>query len=656
MQAHPSAAVFPEREGLAGVQARAVAAIRRHDVGSRSARAAGGVARLQPRRRHQGGTRRRARHPPRRLPADHGRHLLDQRRALHRDPPVRRAGERPRRRRGGPPFRPSPQRRRRPAARSSDARRGRRHGTPEAAVCRGRRGGGLLWDVRHVTCHPCLPPARALRRRDRRRARRPLVLPAGDRGRHHHQRAAGEAAGLGARRAHRRVAHRGRPPLRRGCAGDPAAPISIRSPCRSRRSSASARWGWAGMPTPSPSWSSCSPSPRRRSTSRSVLDDTEEGPTPCGCSCRPARPRVRRPRRAGRVRRSCALPAVRRAARPAGARLRPPQRVPPEVPGRGAWPVWTLATRRCRTCSARGRIDITGRLVDASDATLFGTMSADGVQAQCVYKPVRGERPLWDFPDGTLAGREVASFLVSEAAGFHVVPPTVYARRAVRPRIVQIWVDTDERELVDVARRRRCRPAGSAYCAPAATAASPPCSSTPTRRAAPDGRVRRRRQQRRPQGWPRAGRHRRQPVRRRPRPHAARRGQASHGAVGLGRAGAACRRRRGLEKLRAELDGGLCDIIGEHIVRRELHALRPGSTRCSPPAAIPSRPGTVRRSPGLPSDGPAYGPGPQAKPRAASAGRAANGTTPSAEGQGPREPSGAGRGRTSSRLCGSPGS
>ncbi|MFC4951099.1 SCO1664 family protein [Pseudonocardia sp. GCM10023141] len=98
-----------------------------------------------------------------------------------------------------------------------------------------------------------------------------------------------------------------------------------------------------------------------------------------------------------------------------------------------------------------GQIDVTGRLVDASNATLFGTISADGVEAQCVYKPVRGERPLWDFPDGTLAGREVASFLVSEAAGFHVVPPTVLRPGPFGPGMVQIWVDTDdEREYVDV--------------------------------------------------------------------------------------------------------------------------------------------------------------------------------------------------------------
>lgn len=98
-----------------------------------------------------------------------------------------------------------------------------------------------------------------------------------------------------------------------------------------------------------------------------------------------------------------------------------------------------------------GRLEITGRLVDASNATLFGTVEADGVTAKCVYKPVRGERPLWDFPDGTLAGREVGSYLISEAAGWHVVPPTLLRDGPFGPGMVQVWVDTDdERELVDV--------------------------------------------------------------------------------------------------------------------------------------------------------------------------------------------------------------
>jgi uncharacterized repeat protein (TIGR03843 family) len=99
----------------------------------------------------------------------------------------------------------------------------------------------------------------------------------------------------------------------------------------------------------------------------------------------------------------------------------------------------------------RGRIDVTGRMVDASNATLVGTVAADGCTLQCVYKPVRGERPLWDFPDGTLAGREVASFLISEAAGWHVVPPTVLREGPFGPGMVQAWVETGTTDdLVDI--------------------------------------------------------------------------------------------------------------------------------------------------------------------------------------------------------------
>ena len=103
----------------------------------------------------------------------------------------------------------------------------------------------------------------------------------------------------------------------------------------------------------------------------------------------------------------------------------------------------------------RGTLDVQGRITDASNATLFCGVTLDGVEAQCVYKPVRGERPLWDFPDGTLAGREVSTFLVSEAAGFDVVPPTVLRDGPFGPGMVQLWIETDdERELVDVVEPR----------------------------------------------------------------------------------------------------------------------------------------------------------------------------------------------------------
>jgi uncharacterized repeat protein (TIGR03843 family) len=98
-----------------------------------------------------------------------------------------------------------------------------------------------------------------------------------------------------------------------------------------------------------------------------------------------------------------------------------------------------------------GDIEVEGRMVDASNATLFCAVSHAGVQAQCVYKPVSGERSLWDFPDGTLAGREFATYLISEATGLGLVPPTVLRHGPFGPGMVQLWVDTKEGDdLVDV--------------------------------------------------------------------------------------------------------------------------------------------------------------------------------------------------------------
>ncbi|MGY1640688.1 SCO1664 family protein [Geodermatophilus sp. SYSU D00703] len=90
-----------------------------------------------------------------------------------------------------------------------------------------------------------------------------------------------------------------------------------------------------------------------------------------------------------------------------------------------------------------GEIDLEGRMLDASNVTLVGTIRTDELEGECVYKPVAGERPLWDFPDGTLAGREVAAALVSEATGWQVVPPTVLRDGPFGPGMVQLWVDGD---------------------------------------------------------------------------------------------------------------------------------------------------------------------------------------------------------------------
>lgn len=104
-----------------------------------------------------------------------------------------------------------------------------------------------------------------------------------------------------------------------------------------------------------------------------------------------------------------------------------------------------------------GRLSVEGRLVAASNATLYCSIELDGLSANCVYKPVAGERPLWDFPDGTLAGREVAAYLVSEAMAVHpgwrIVPPTVHRDGPYGPGMVQLWVEPDpELDLVALSR------------------------------------------------------------------------------------------------------------------------------------------------------------------------------------------------------------
>ncbi|WP_433495946.1 SCO1664 family protein [Micromonospora sp. CA-248089] len=90
---------------------------------------------------------------------------------------------------------------------------------------------------------------------------------------------------------------------------------------------------------------------------------------------------------------------------------------------------------------ADGELTLQGRLVDASNATLRGVIALGDVTAHCVYKPVRGERPLWDFPDGTLAGREVSAYLVSRATGWDLVPPTVLRDGPFGPGSCQLWID-----------------------------------------------------------------------------------------------------------------------------------------------------------------------------------------------------------------------
>jgi uncharacterized repeat protein (TIGR03843 family) len=124
-------------------------------------------------------------------------------------------------------------------------------------------------------------------------------------------------------------------------------------------------------------------------------------------------------------------------------------------PPGGAGPGWDPSTDQpALELLANGTLDIEGRLVVASNATLYCMVSHAGQTAACVYKPVAGERPLWDFPSGSLAGREVAAYEVSRAAGWHLVPPTVFRDGPFGPGMCQLWIDADESvDILALARR-----------------------------------------------------------------------------------------------------------------------------------------------------------------------------------------------------------
>jgi hypothetical protein len=91
-----------------------------------------------------------------------------------------------------------------------------------------------------------------------------------------------------------------------------------------------------------------------------------------------------------------------------------------------------------------GEIEVEGRLVDASNATLFISITHGGQSLNAIYKPIAGERPLWDFPDGNLASRERAAYLISEAMGLGCVPLTILRDGPFGAGMVQQWVDVNE--------------------------------------------------------------------------------------------------------------------------------------------------------------------------------------------------------------------
>jgi uncharacterized repeat protein (TIGR03843 family) len=104
-------------------------------------------------------------------------------------------------------------------------------------------------------------------------------------------------------------------------------------------------------------------------------------------------------------------------------------------------------TRRIVRLLERGSIEPVGQVVWGSNYTYLVNVSGEGSTMQAIYKPARGERPLWDFPHGSLVEREAAAFLVSEALGWGLVPPTILRRDGpAGAGSLQLYIEADPEE------------------------------------------------------------------------------------------------------------------------------------------------------------------------------------------------------------------
>ncbi|MFN2227216.1 MAG: SCO1664 family protein [Anaerolineae bacterium] len=104
----------------------------------------------------------------------------------------------------------------------------------------------------------------------------------------------------------------------------------------------------------------------------------------------------------------------------------------------------TVAPEQALRLLSRGEIKVEGLIPWSSNATLLVTVHDDDLSALAIYKPQRGERPLWDFAHGTLGRREVAAYLVSKTLGWGFVPPTALRRGPHGLGSVQLFIHAQE--------------------------------------------------------------------------------------------------------------------------------------------------------------------------------------------------------------------
>jgi uncharacterized repeat protein (TIGR03843 family) len=114
------------------------------------------------------------------------------------------------------------------------------------------------------------------------------------------------------------------------------------------------------------------------------------------------------------------------------------------------------------TALQAGELTVTGQFMQSSNTTFLSRVSYQDLEFQAVYKPQKGETPLWDFPEGTLCKREVAAYTLSETLGWDLVPPTVFRRKApLGSGALQVFVDNDPNQhyfSFDEKTRQRLKP------------------------------------------------------------------------------------------------------------------------------------------------------------------------------------------------------
>jgi uncharacterized repeat protein (TIGR03843 family) len=108
--------------------------------------------------------------------------------------------------------------------------------------------------------------------------------------------------------------------------------------------------------------------------------------------------------------------------------------------------VMTVSEERARELLRGGDVDVLGRMPWSSNATFLVNLSDGDDELTAIYKPQRGERPLWDFPRGSLCHREVGAFEVSEALGWDIVPDTVLRDGPAGIGMMQRFVEHDPEE------------------------------------------------------------------------------------------------------------------------------------------------------------------------------------------------------------------